>query len=81
MRQIHRAGKKLFTDFCGPTVPVINQAIGEVHNAQVFIAVLVAFSDTYAEATWSQSLPTGLPPQRTFQFLGDFPELLVPAAT
>ena len=79
MRQVHRAGEKLFIDYCGPTVPIINQVTGEVRHAQVFVAVLGASSYTYAEATWSQALPDWIAShQRTFQFLGGVPELLVP---
>ncbi len=79
MRQVHRAGEKLFIDYCGPTVPIINQATGEVRQAQVFVAVLGASSYTYAEATWSQALPDWIAShQRAFQFLGGVPELLVP---
>ena len=44
MRQVHRAGEKLFIDYCGPTVPIISQATGEVRHAQVFVAVLGASS-------------------------------------
>ncbi|MFC0468957.1 IS21 family transposase, partial [Halomonas alkalicola] len=73
------AGEKLFIDYCGPTVPIINQATGEERRAQVFVAVLGASSYTYAEATWSQALPDWIAShQRTFQFLGGVPELLVP---
>jgi hypothetical protein len=32
MRQTHRAGEKLFVDYCGPTVPVINALTGEVRE-------------------------------------------------
>ena len=79
MRQVHRAGEKLFIDYCGPTVPIINQATGEERRAQVLVAVLGASSYTYAEATWSQALPDWIAShQRAFQFLGGVPELLVP---
>ena len=30
MRQIHRAGEKLFIDYAGPTVAIIDQATGEI---------------------------------------------------
>lgn len=30
MRQHHVAGEKLFLDFCGPTIPVINPDTGEI---------------------------------------------------
>lgn len=79
MRQIHRAGEKLFIDYCGPTVGVVNRNTGELRQAQIFVAVLGASSYTYAEASWSQSLPDFIGAhQRAFRFFGGTPELLVP---
>lgn len=40
MRQEHRAGEKLFIDFCGPTVPVINPDTGEIYRVAIFVAVM-----------------------------------------
>ena len=57
MRQDHRAGEKLFVDYAGQTVPIIDRLTGEIREAQVFVAVLGASNYTYAEATWSQGLP------------------------
>ena len=53
MRQTHRAGEKLFVDYAGQTVEVIDRATGEVRSAQIFVAVLGASNYTYAEATWT----------------------------
>ena len=79
MRQVHRAGEKLFVDYCGPTVAVVNPETGEFRQAQVFVAVLGASSYTFAEATWSQSLPDWVGSHvRAFEFLGGLPELVVP---
>lgn len=79
MRQVHRAGEKVFIDYCGPTVPVVDRGTGEVRRAQVFVAVLGASSYTFAEATWSQSLPDWIAShQRMLRFFGGAPELLVP---
>ena len=79
MRQIHRAGEKLFIDYCGPTVPVVDRATGELRQAQVFVAVLGASSYTYAEATWTQTLPDWIGShQRAFAYFGGAVELLVP---
>lgn len=79
MRQTHRAGEKLFVDYCGPTVSVINPDTGEVRQAQIFVAVLGASSYTYAEATWSQTLPDWIGSHvRCFEFLGGLPEAVVP---
>ncbi len=36
----HRAGEKLFIDFCGPTVPVINPDTGEIRRVAIFVAVM-----------------------------------------
>ena len=57
MRQAHRAGEKMFIDYCGQRVEVVNPETGEIRNAEVFVAVLGASSYTFAEATWSQALP------------------------
>lgn len=70
MRQLHRAGEKLFIDYCGPTVPIVDSSTGELREAQVFVAVLGASNDTYAEAIWTQSLPDWIGShQRPFQKL------------
>jgi len=79
MRQQHLAGEKLFVDYCGPTMSVVNPDTGEIRQAQVFVAVLGASSYTYAEATWSQSLPDWLGSHaRAFAFYGGVPEVVVP---
>jgi transposase len=79
MRQLHRAGEKLFIDYCGPTVPIVDATTGELRQAQVFVAVLGASSYTYAEATWTQELPQWIAShQRAFAFFGGVVELLVP---
>lgn len=79
MRQQHRAGEKLFIDYCGPTVPFIDTATGEVIEAQVFVAVWGASNYTYAEATRSQSLPDWIGShQRALSYFGGCPALLVP---
>jgi transposase len=79
MRQTHRAGEKLFVDYAGHTLPVIDPRTGEIRSTQIFVAVLGASNHTYAEATWSQSLPDWIGShQRCFDFFGGLPELIVP---
>jgi transposase len=57
MRQNHPAGERLFVDYTGQTVEVIDGATGEVRRAQIFVATLGASNFTYAEARWTQALP------------------------
>jgi transposase len=79
MRQVHRAGDKLFIDYSGDTVPIINAGTGEIRRAEIFVAVLGASSYTYAEATWSQQLPDWISSHvRCFEFMGCVAALLVP---
>ena len=79
MRQSHRAGEKLFVDYAGQGIPVVNGQTGEVHEAMLFIAVLGASNYTYVEATWTQSLPDWIGSHvRTFAALGGVPDIVVP---
>ncbi len=79
MRQIHRAGEKLFIDYAGPTVPITDQLTGEISQAHIFVAVLGASNYTYACATvketqadWLHGLTGAL------RFIGGVPEMIVP---
>ncbi len=79
MRQEHRAGEKLFVDYAGQTVPVIDRTTGEEHPAQIFVAVLGASNYTYAEATWTQTLPDWCASHmRALKFIDGCPAILVP---
>jgi transposase len=79
LRQHHRAGKNLFLDYAGQTVPVIDPATGEITEAQIFIAALGASSYTFAKATPDQSLPSWIQAHvHAFAFFGGVPEILVP---
>jgi transposase len=79
MRQSHRAGEKLFVDYAGQGIPVVNAQTGEVHEVALFIAVLGASNYTYVEATWTQSLPDWIGSHvRAFVALGGVPEIVVP---
>jgi transposase len=79
MRHHHRAGEKLFVDYPGQTVPVIDPATGEIAAAEIFVAVLGASSYTFAEAFPSQELPYWIAGHvHAFEHLGGCPRILVP---
>jgi len=79
MRQIHPGGERLFVDYAGQTVPVVDAATGEIRRAQVFVAVLGASNYTYACATWQQTAADWVGAIiATLTFIGGMPRLLVP---
>jgi transposase len=79
MHQVHKAGEKLFVDYAGQTVRVVDRQTGEVLEAQIFVATLGASDYTFAEAAWTQSLEDWIGSHvRAFAFFGGVPEILVP---
>jgi transposase len=57
LRQVHTAGERVFVDFSGRTMEVIDGSTGEIRRAEIFVGVLGASSYTFAAASWTQSLP------------------------
>ena len=49
LRQVHHAGEKLFVEYYGPTVPIIDGLTGGIRAAQIFVAVLGASNYTYED--------------------------------
>ncbi|MBL7645989.1 MAG: IS21 family transposase [Candidatus Hydrogenedentes bacterium] len=79
MRQEHKAGEKLFVDYAGMTMPVTDRETGEVRQAQIFVAALEVSGYTFAEATWTQTLPDFIASHvRALEFFGGCPALVVP---
>jgi len=79
MRQTHLFGEKLFIDYCGPTIPLVNPDTAEVRKAQVFVAVMGGSNYTFAEATLSQQLEDWVMSHaRAFEFFGAVPDIIVP---
>ena len=82
MRQTYVAGERLFVDYAGDGVPVVDRLTGEVRMAQIFVAVLGASSLTFACATWTQGLADWIDAHvQTFTALDGVPHLLVPDNT
>src|SRR6201997_3348648 len=71
LRQVHVAGEKLFVDYSGHTMEVVDGLTGEVHSTQIFVTVLGASNYTYAEASLSQTLPDWIASHvRAFSYFG-----------
>ncbi len=78
MRQEHRAGEKVFVDYCGGPV-VVDPGTGEVVATQMFVAVWGASNYTFAEATLTQSLPHWTSSHvRALEYFGCAPSIFVP---
>ena len=79
LRFEHRAGEKCFVDYAGQTVGIIDRHSGEIHPAQIFVAVLGCSNYTYAEASLTQALPDWLGAHvRTLEFFGGAAAAFVP---
>jgi transposase len=79
MRQHHVAGDKGFVDYSGKKLGIVDPMTGEIREAELFIAVLGASSYSYAEATWTQTLPDWIEAHvGMFRFFGGVPRLVVP---
>jgi transposase len=79
MRQVHRAGEKLFVDYAGTKPRIVEATTDEVIEVELFVAVLGASNYTYAEATRTQQVPDWIAShQRAFQFFGGVTAVIVP---
>jgi transposase len=79
MRQRHPAGERLFVDYSGKKVDIVDPQTGEIRQAELFVAVLGASSLTYAELTWTQTLQDWIGAHvRMLGWIGKCPKLLVP---
>jgi len=79
MRQVHYAGDKLFIDYSGLTMPIVNKKTGELSKAQIFVSVLGMSGYTFVHATQTQSTKDFiLSHTLAFIFYGGVPNILVP---
>jgi transposase len=79
MRQRHEPGEKVFVDYSGKKIGIVDPRTGEIREAEIFVGVLGASNLTFAEATWSQQLPDWISSHvRMFRFFGGAPKLIVP---
>ena len=50
----HRAGDRMYVDFAGDRLEIVDEATAEVRKVEVFVAILPCSHYTYCEAVWSQ---------------------------
>ena len=79
MRLVHKAGEKIFIDFSGRTVPIVNPTNGVITKAEIFVAVLPASGYPFITAIPSQKKSDFIEAHcDMFEYFGGVSELLVP---
>ena len=75
----HKAGDKLYIDFAGDKLSIVDKQTGEVQAVEIFVAILGASQLTYVEAVPSQSkedLITAC--ENALHYYGGVPSAIVP---
>jgi transposase len=79
MRQLHRAGEKVFVDFSGKRPHIVDRRSGELIPVELFVGALGASCFTYAEATATQKLHDWVDAhRRMLEYFGGSPAIWVP---
>lgn len=79
MRVPHKVGDKLFVDFTGQKLHVVDEHTGEVKDVEVFVAILGCSQLTYVTAVASQKKEDLiLASENALHFYGGVPEVIVP---
>lgn len=79
MKQTHLVGEKMFVDYSGLTVPIINKKTGEIVKAQIFVAVLGASGYTFIDASYSQQQKDFINSHvKAYEFFQGCPRVVVP---
>ena len=79
MRQTHLAGDKVFVDFAGDTIDVIDPVTGEARAVKLFVAAMGASNHIFAEAREGEGLEDWIGAHvALFAFLGGVPKAVVP---
>lgn len=75
----HKAGDKLYVDYTGKKLQLIDRNTGEIALVEVFVATLGASKLIYAEAVASQKKQDFIQAQvNTLEYIGGVPQAIVP---
>ena len=79
MHMEHKAGDKLYVDFAGDKLTVIDRQAGEIKQVEVFVAILGASQLTYVEAVATQQKEDFIAAcENTLHYCGGVPSAIVP---
>lgn len=75
----HKVGDKMFIDFAGKKLHLVDKTTGEITEVEVFVAILPASQYTYVEAVASQKKADVIgATQNAFHYFGGVPRAVVP---
>ena len=75
----HVAGEKLFIDYAGKKLHIVDKQTGEIREVEVFVAILPASSYTYVEASYDQTRESLVKSvSNCLQYFGGVPQAIVP---
>lgn len=79
MRMEHKAGDKLYVDFAGQKLSIVDKQTGEIQEVEIFVAILGASQLTYVEAVMSQQKEDFIGAcESALLFYGGVPSAIVP---
>lgn len=75
----HKAGDKMYIDFAGDKLTIVDKQSGEVQQVEIFVAILGASQLTYVEAVSSQSKEDLIAAcENALHYYGGVPAAIVP---
>ena len=75
----HKAGDKLFVDYAGSKLQVVNRITGEIRGVEVFVSILGSSQLIYVEASYSQEKENFIKSvENCVRFYGGVPKAIVP---
>ena len=79
LRQDYRAGEKMFVDYAGQKIAILDPKTGMITYASLFVAVLGASNYTYAEATATEKLTDWIQSHvHAFEYFKGVPQITIP---
>jgi transposase len=79
MHMSHKSGEKMFVDFTGKKLSIVNRQTGEITDVEVFVSILGASQLTYVEAVASQKKDDWIKVnENALHYFGGVPGAIVP---
>jgi transposase len=79
MRMEHKAGDKMYVDFAGDKLSIVDKSTGEQQYVEIFVSILGASQLTYVEAVFSQKKEDFIGAcEAAIRYYGGVPSAIVP---